>query len=430
MYCVKSGKKFGDEPPLAPEDDEAAPNPTPYKSQRSLPLCVPLLFVPLPCPPVFERLVYCDDSTGPVGAELLLPLLDDPVPDPEPPRSTGPFGSELLLPPLDELVPDPEPPRSTGPFGAELLLPPLDDPVPDPEPPRSTGPFDREPPVPAAEPSVGLPPLKMIPGGGETPGSKTAVIDPKPLRESCPNPASIARDSRRSITASSVEARGGFLVFRRFTGLLLGRPLKRGHIPLIGVQCRKSFQFSKGIGSRGNFIGGGGESNQLGSPGKGSSPGDEGPTKRFRPANGDEDCRSNPGTVRDASSPNPASASRSPHHGHDPGPDGSWLAVPDGSQFGHLGRIASASMRLPNRSASSAGAAATPRSERAGGVMRVTLSQLAPLPESPPGSPVEGSTRRRPARQARGQPGPWGQLRGQPAWDRGFPWGYLYLATD
>ena len=186
MYCVKSVKRFDEELPLVPEEEEEAPNPAPYKSQRSLPLSVPLLLVPVPCPPVFEPPVYCDDSTGPFGSELLLPLLDDPVPDPEPPRSTGPFG-------------------------AELLLPLLDDPVPDPEPPKSTGPVDWEPPLPAAEPSVGLPPLKTIPGGEETPGSKTAVIDPKPLRESCPNPASIARVSRDSITVHSVEVRGGVL---------------------------------------------------------------------------------------------------------------------------------------------------------------------------------------------------------------------------
>jgi hypothetical protein len=62
----------------------------------------------VPCVPAFEPPVYCEESTGPFGAELLLPLLDEPVPDPEPPRSTGPFGAELLLPVKDEPVPDPE----------------------------------------------------------------------------------------------------------------------------------------------------------------------------------------------------------------------------------------------------------------------------------------------------------------------------------
>jgi len=141
-------------------------------------------------------------STGPFGVELPLPLVDEPVPDPVPPKSTGPFGVELPLPPVDEPVPDPVPLKSTGPFGVEL--PPVPEGVewvPDPVPLNSTGPFDCEPPVPAVEPSVGLPPLKTIPGGEETPGSKTAVIDPKPPKESCANPASIARGSRGSIAA-------------------------------------------------------------------------------------------------------------------------------------------------------------------------------------------------------------------------------------
>ena len=230
---------------MVPEKEEAAPNPAPYKSQRSLPLSVPLLFVPVPCPPVFEPLVYCDESTGPFGAELLLPLMDEPVPDPEPPRSTGPFGAELLLPLVDE-------------------------PAPDPVPQKSTGPVDWEPPVPAVEPSVGLPPVRTIPGGEETPGSKTAVIDPKPLRESCPNPASIARFSRDSITVHSVEVRGGrYVVFRRLTGLLLGRPLRRGHIAALTLHRRKGFYFRQGIGSRWDFPGRRRGSNPRGNPGKG-----------------------------------------------------------------------------------------------------------------------------------------------------------------
>ena len=213
MYCDKSTGPFGSDL-LLPLLDEPVPDPEPPKSTGPFgaELLLPLLDEPVPDPEPPR-------STGPFGAELLLPLLDDPVPDHEPPRSTGPFGSDLLLPLLDEPVPDPEPPKSTGPFGAELLPVPKDvELVPDPVPLKSTGPFDCEPPVPAAEPSVGLPPLKTIPGGEETPGTKTAVIDPKPLRESCPNPASIARDSRRSITASKGACvRGGFLVFRRFT---------------------------------------------------------------------------------------------------------------------------------------------------------------------------------------------------------------------
>ena len=69
------GKRFDKEPPLAPEEEIAAPNPAPYMSQRSLPLSVPLLFVPLPCPPAFEPPVYCEESTGLFGSEVL------PVPE-------------------------------------------------------------------------------------------------------------------------------------------------------------------------------------------------------------------------------------------------------------------------------------------------------------------------------------------------------------
>ena len=82
----------------------------------------------------------------------------------------------------------------------------------DPEPLNSTGLVDWDPPVPAAEPSVGLPPVRTIPGGEETPGRKTAVVDPKPLRESCPNPASIARGSRCSKTVRRSD--GFFLCVR------------------------------------------------------------------------------------------------------------------------------------------------------------------------------------------------------------------------
>ena len=89
----------------------------------------------------------------------------EPVPEPVPPKSTGPFGVELPLPLVDEPVPDPEPLRSTGPFGVELLpVPEGVELVPDPVPLNSTGLVDWEPPVPAVEPSVGLPQVRTIPG--------------------------------------------------------------------------------------------------------------------------------------------------------------------------------------------------------------------------------------------------------------------------
>ena len=97
--------------------------------------------MPLPCVPAFEPPVYCDKSTGLFGSGPP-PVVEvvEPVADPEPPKSTGPFGVELL--------PVPE--------GVEL--------VPDPVPLNSTGLVDWEPPVPAVEPSVGLPQVRTIPG--------------------------------------------------------------------------------------------------------------------------------------------------------------------------------------------------------------------------------------------------------------------------
>ena len=88
---------------------------------------------------------------------------------------------------------------------------------------------------------------------------------------------------------------------------------------------------------RGGISQGGEEARiRAAAPGKSSSPDDEGPAPRFRPANGDEDCRSNLWGVPDRSSPSQASSSRGPHHRHDPSPDGMGQAVPDGSQLGHF----------------------------------------------------------------------------------------------
>jgi hypothetical protein len=72
--------------------------------------------------------VYCDESTGPFGAELLLPLLDEPVPDPELPKSTGPFGA-------DRLPPEP-PPTCDGSAGPLVFTLPAaaDNNVPAPDP--------------------------------------------------------------------------------------------------------------------------------------------------------------------------------------------------------------------------------------------------------------------------------------------------------
>ena len=74
----------------------------------------------------------------------------------------------------------------------------------------------------------------------------------------------------------------------------------------------------------------------MAAAGKGCSPGDEGPALRFRTSNSDEDYRSNPGTVPDRSSPNPALPSRGPHHGHDPRPDGSGQPAPRSDDLGQV----------------------------------------------------------------------------------------------
>ena len=112
-------------------------------------------------------------------------------------------------------------------------------------------------------------------------------------------------------------------------------------------------------------MGGGSARVRVAAAGKGSSPDDEGPAPRFRPANGDEDCRSNLWGVPDRSSPSQASSSRGPHHGHDPSPDGISSRCQMAASSATSGGIASASVRLPNRSAWSAVAPATPLLETA-----------------------------------------------------------------
>ena len=135
--------------------------------------------------------------------------------------------------------------------------------------------------------------MRMMPLENRDPVPSGAGASPAALHDSVPTPASIARDSRASITVHSVEVQGGrFVVFRRFTGLLLGRPLRRGHTPLLGIHRRIGFLFRQGIGSRWDSIWRRRELNPRGSRRKGLVPGDECPAMRFRPAIGDEVCRS------------------------------------------------------------------------------------------------------------------------------------------
>jgi len=111
---------------------------------------------------------------------------------------------------------------------------------------------------------------------------------------------------------------------------------EEGKAPLLRSTVGKAF-ISVKESVRGGISRGGEEARiRAAAPGKGSSPGDEGPAPRFRPANGDEDCRSILRAVPDPSPPNPASPSRGPHHGHDPSPDGIGQAVPHGGQFGQV----------------------------------------------------------------------------------------------
>ena len=131
---------------------------------------------------------------------LLLPAEDEPAPEPELLGNIRPPELELpLLPAEGEPCPEPELLGSIRPPELELpLLPVEDEPAPEPELLGSVRPVDCEPPVPDPDPGVGLPPLKTIPAEEETPGSNTAVVDPNPLKESGPNPASIARGSSDS----------------------------------------------------------------------------------------------------------------------------------------------------------------------------------------------------------------------------------------
>jgi hypothetical protein len=113
---------------------------------------------------------------------------------------------------------------------------------------------------------------------------------------------------------------------------------EEGTSPLLSSTVGKAFISVKESVRSGISQGGEEARIRAAAPGEGSSPDDEGPAPKFRPANGDEDCRSNLWGVPDRSSPSQASSSRGPHHRHDPSPDGMGQAVPDGGQLSHLRR--------------------------------------------------------------------------------------------
>ena len=119
------------QPSLAPDEGEPFPDPAPYKNQRSPPLPV---FVAVPCPPVFEPPVYCEESTGLFRSELLPAReLDEPAPEPELLGSAKPPELEPLLPVGDETAPKPELLGSASPPELELPLPFEDEPALEPE---------------------------------------------------------------------------------------------------------------------------------------------------------------------------------------------------------------------------------------------------------------------------------------------------------
>ena len=197
------------EPSSELDDEEPAPEPDQYNFQRSAFVRGPT--VPLPCPPTPDPPLYCDDSAGPF---VLRPPLE---PDVEPPAPDPALKESHRSPP------DVVPPEPAAGAGGEAV---------------------------PHEPGAGLEQVRMTPLEQSAPVPRGAGASPCELHDSGPTPASIARVSRDSITMRSVEARGGFLVFRRFTGLLLGRPLRRGHVAALGFHRRKGFYFSQGIGSR------------------------------------------------------------------------------------------------------------------------------------------------------------------------------------
>jgi hypothetical protein len=179
------------------------------------------------------------------------------------------------------------------------------------------------------EPGGGLEQVRIAPLEKSAPVLSGAGASPGALHDSGPTPASIARVSRDSITMRGGEARGGFLVFRRFNGLLLGRPLRRGHIASLGIHRRKGSHFRQEIGSEWDFHRRRRGIESAWQPWERALPR---VMRERRRGSGlpisDDVCRSILGAVPDRSSPDRASPSRGPHYGHDPSPDGSGQPAP------------------------------------------------------------------------------------------------------
>ena len=170
-------------------------------------------------------------------------------------------------------------------------------------------------------------------------------------------------------------------MFRRFNGLLLGRPLRRWHIAALGIHRRKGSHFRQEIGSewdfhrrrKGNRI-------RAAAPGKGSSRAmrarHQGSGLPMATKTADQIFGEFP-IARRPARPYPPEARTMATI---PARTASGKRCQTAASSATSGGVASASIRTPNRSAWSAGAAARPPPKRAGGQ---TASPFASPPKSP-----------------------------------------------
>ena len=211
------------------------------------------------------------------------------------------------------------------------------------------------------EPGVGLEHVRMMPLEKRDPVPGGAGASPGALHDSGPTPASIARGSRDSITVHCVEVRGGVLwCFAGSLDFSLEDLSGEGTSPLLGSNLgnlsfpsRNRLEMGFNWATEGNPI-------RAAAAVKGSSPGDGGTAKRFRPANGDEDCRSNPATVPDRSSPTRRYPPEARTMAAIPARTAAGRRCQTAARSASSGGIASASIELPSRSAWAAAAPATP----------------------------------------------------------------------
>ena len=199
-------------PPVEPVVDVPAPNPALAESQSPPPLGAnPLAAALVNWPPESALPTDCDESAGPLVFTVPFvpePEAADPATDPDALAS-------------QRTPPDGAPPEPVVGAGREE--------VPD-------------------EPGVGLEQARGMPLEESVPVPRRVVAGAAALHDSGPTPASIARGSRRSISASEAASaclcargEGRFVVFRRFTRSLLGGPLGKGLTTLLGFTVGKTF---------------------------------------------------------------------------------------------------------------------------------------------------------------------------------------------